>query len=165
MAIVTVLILVVLDLFSKTMADRYLADGLIVEIIPGFFNFEWDFNTGAAWNLLAEYSWGTTVLAVVSLAISAVVLYYLQRCRGFKSKLVLILIATGGIGNLVDRVRLGRVTDFLSFTFGSYRFPTFNLADSFVTVGVILAIIFLIIDRDFSYELAGRCPPGKGDNA
>lgn len=164
MAVGTVLILVALDMFSKSMADRYLVDGLIVEIIPGFFNLQWDSNTGAAWNLLAEHSWGTAALAVVSLAVSVVVLYYLQRCRGFKAKLVLVLIAAGGIGNLVDRVRLGRVTDFLSFIFGSYRFPTFNLADSFVTVGVILAIIFLLIDRDFSFELAGCCPPGKGDN-
>lgn len=161
MATVTVLILLALDMFSKTMAERYLADG-IIQIIPGFFNLELAYNSGAAWNLLAEYSWGTTLLAIVSLAISAVVLYYLQLCRGFKSKLVLVLIAAGGIGNLIDRVRLGRVTDFLSLIFGSYRFPVFNLADMFVTVGVILGIIFLLSDREFSYELAGRCPTEKG---
>ena len=68
MAVGTVLILVALDLFSKTMADRYLVDGLIVEIIPGFFNLQWDSNTGAAWNLLAEHNWGTAALAVISLA-------------------------------------------------------------------------------------------------
>lgn len=64
-------------------------------------------------------------------------------------RLVLSLIISGSIGNLIDRLRVGAVADFLSFTFGDYVFPTFNVADSLITVGTVLLIIFAIFDRKF----------------
>ena len=140
MAVVTILILVVLDQYSKALAEYYLAEGA-VKIIPGFFELELTWNSGAAWNFLAAKSWGIVLLSISSLLVSAVVLFYLCRAHGLKAKIVLVLIAAGGIGNLIDRIRFGRVTDFYHLPL-AHKFPVFNLADTFVTIGVILAIIF-----------------------
>ncbi|MDI9461383.1 MAG: signal peptidase II [Saccharofermentanales bacterium] len=162
MAVVTILILVVLDQYSKSLAEYYLAGGTI-RIIPGFFELELTWNSGAAWNFLAAKSWGITLLSISSLIVSIVVLFYLGRAQGFKAKMILVLIAAGGIGNLIDRIRFGRVTDFLSFNFGSYKFPVFNLADAFVTIGVILAILFLLLDHSFMEQITGNIAPEIGD--
>ncbi|MGI6089971.1 MAG: signal peptidase II [Saccharofermentanales bacterium] len=162
MAVVTILILVVLDQYSKALAEYYLAEGA-VKIIPGFFELELTWNSGAAWNFLAAKSWGIVLLSISSLLVSAVVLFYLGKAHGLKAQIVLVLIAAGGIGNLIDRIRFGRVTDFLSFIFGSYKFPVFNLADTFVTIGVILAIIFLLLDHSFIEQITGNITSEIGD--
>ena len=152
MAVVTILILVVLDQYSKSLAEYYLA-GWTIRIIPGFFELELTWNSGAAWNFLAAKSWGITLLSISSLIVSIVVLFYLGGAQGFKAKMILVLIAAGGIGNLIDRIRFGRVTDFLSF----------NLADAFVTIGVILAILFLLLDHSFMEQITGNIAPEIGD--
>lgn len=162
MAVVAVLALIVIDQLSKAMAERYLLDR-IIRIIPDFFHFELSKNPGAAWSFLADQEWGIIVLSLASILVSSVVLYYLGICEGYKARIVLVLIAAGGIGNLIDRIRLGKVTDFISFIFGPYRFPIFNLADAYVTCGVILAFLFLLIDKNFLTDLAGKIPHIDGD--
>jgi len=111
------------------------------EVIPGFFSIVYNTNSGAAWGMFA----GQRVLLAL-LAIGAVAAILLLR-RNIelhrKSMQVVFGLMLGGIvGNLADRVLFGSVTDFLDFTFGHYRWPTFNIADSAMVVAVSIYIVY-----------------------
>ncbi|BHH82985.1 signal peptidase II [Desulforhopalus sp. 52FAK] len=114
------------------------------EIIPGLFNLVYVVNTGAAFSILADVDspWRHYFfLAVGSIAI--VGLTFLYRKLQLENKYYFIpigLIVGGAIGNLIDRVRLGSVVDFLDFYVGSYHWPAFNVADSAICVGAVLFI-------------------------
>lgn len=106
-----------------------------IEVIPGFFNLVHVGNTGAAWSLLAGRSAWLAGLALVTLA----AIYLWRRQLGLKERpgqLCFGLLCGGIAGNLIDRVWHGHVIDFLDFHFGSYIYPTFNIADSGIVVGV-----------------------------
>jgi len=106
-----------------------------IEIIPGFFNLVHVGNTGAAWSLFAGKS---TILAVLALSTLAAIFLW-RRSLGLRLLPVQIsfgLLCGGIIGNLVDRLVYGHVIDFLDLHFGSYIYPTFNVADSGICVGV-----------------------------
>jgi len=111
-----------------------------IEIIPGFFNLVHVGNTGAAWSLFAGSSAILAVLAAATLVAIFVFRRHLalahtgvQTCFG--------LLCGGILGNLVDRILHGHVVDFLDFHFGSYIYPTFNIADAGIVVGVLLYMI------------------------
>lgn len=138
-------LLVFFDQISKHLIKTYCTEDIIV--IENFFSLISRFNTGAAWSFLAGKSWAQPffiVLTFISLII--ILLFYLYaNKKGYKLvKIALILVSAGAIGNLIDRLRMGGVVDFLSFKFGNYYFPTFNLADSFITIGIILVVIHLL---------------------
>ncbi len=108
-----------------------------IEVIPGFFNLVHVGNRGAAWSLFTGYSGFLAVLAVVTLAAIAWFRHHLA-LREPRVQLSFGLLCGGIVGNLIDRVAYGHVVDFLDFHFGSYIYPTFNLADSGIVCGVIL---------------------------
>ena len=108
-----------------------------IEIISGFFNLVHVGNTGAAWSLFTGKSTTLAVLALTTLA----AIFIWRRSLGLRLKPVQIsfgLLCGGIVGNLLDRLVYGHVIDFLDFHFGSYIFPTFNVADSGICVGVVL---------------------------
>ena len=121
-------------------------------VIPGFFNLTYLTNNGAAFSILAgqpalwrqAFFIGAALVALVLLVIA-------RRSYGRQStwyNLALALIAGGAIGNLIDRVRLGHVIDFLDFYLGSSHWPAFNIADSAITVGVLLFVFKnLLLER------------------
>lgn len=117
------------------------------EVIPGFFNLVYVQNTGAAFSMLADVDspWrhyfflGIGTIALVGLTIAH---FKLRKDHRLYS-VALALIAGGAAGNLVDRVRLGAVVDFLDFYVGRYHWPAFNVADSAICLG---AALFLIIN-------------------
>ena len=114
-----------------------------VEIVPGFFNLVHVGNTGAAWSLLSGRSTLLAVLALVTLA----AIFLCRRHLALELRPVQIcfgLLCGGIAGNLVDRVAYGHVVDFLDFHFGSYIYPTFNVADSGIVCGVALYILFTL---------------------
>lgn len=141
--------LIVLDQWTKGLAERLIGAGGSVTVIPGFFELHCSYNKGAAWSIFADKAWGLTFLTILSSVVLLALLWYLSKIENQKARIVLILLAAGSAGNLIDRLRIGAVADFLSFTFGSFVFPTFNLADSMVTVGAGLLIIFAFIDHNF----------------
>ena len=108
-----------------------------LSVIPGFFSIRFARNTGAAFSLFAGFP---GVLAAVGVAILAGLLFYLCN-RGAAApvpeRIGLSLLIGGAVGNLVDRFRLGYVVDYLDVFVGNYHWPTFNLADSAVTLGVV----------------------------
>ena len=112
-----------------------------IEIVPGFFNLVHVGNTGAAWSLLSGRSTLLAVLALITLG----AIFFCRRHLALEQRPVQICfgLLCGGIGgNLLDRVIYGHVVDFLDFHFGSYIYPTFNVADSGIVCGVALYILF-----------------------
>lgn len=111
-----------------------------IEIVPGFFNLVHVGNTGAAWSVLSGRSTLLALLALVALA----AIFLFRRHLGLERRVVQIvfgLLCGGILGNFVDRIAYGHVVDFLDFHFGSYIYPTFNVADSGIVCGVALYVI------------------------
>lgn len=129
-----------LDQLSKWLVVRSIRPEETRMVISGCFSLvNWP-NTGAAWGVFKDYNLLLTVVSVL-----AVLGLYLFR-RTFQlhrlsSRIALGLIAGGIIGNLIDRVRVHHVIDFLSFYVGPYHWPAFNVADSAICIGVGLYII------------------------
>lgn len=132
-----------LDQLVKSWVRREIdLDDLPVEVIPGFFHLVHYTNTGMAGGLLREYPKILTGLGLAAL-VAIPVLFWLE-CRRDPRLAVTVwglgLILGGALGNVIDRLRIGHVTDFLLFSIGSYQWPAFNLADSGITVGTVLVL-------------------------
>jgi signal peptidase II len=148
--------LVLLDQMLKHLVVISLTGNEARPVIDQFFYIVNRRNTGAAWSFLADRTWGITVLSVLSAVASVVLLYLLFWLRPSRYKLPLVLMTAGAIGNLIDRVKNGAVVDYLDFHFGSYIFPTFNLADMCLVTGTILLAILLLTDPNPSGLLQGH---------
>jgi signal peptidase II len=139
-----------LDQLTKILVMLKLPLGSQAPLIPGFLNLVHVRNKGAAFGMLsgwaAEYTWlffvGTTGLALGVLG------YLLWRLPDdhWPAALGYSLILTGALGNLIDRVRLGEVVDFIDVYWGRYHWPAFNVADSLVCVGA--AVLVWVIIRE-----------------
>lgn len=113
--------------------------------INSFINLTHQQNSGAAFSFLADQSgWQRWFFVVLASAVSVAIVVWMWRIRKM-GPLVLIaglaLILGGAVGNLIDRAVLGYVTDFIQVWFGNWAFPSFNVADSAITVGAALLII------------------------
>ncbi len=113
--------------------------------INSFLNVTHQQNSGAAFSFLAnESGWQRWFFVVLATAVSLIIIGWLWKIRQ-DGPLVLVaglsLVLGGAIGNLIDRAMLGYVTDFIQVWFGSWAFPSFNVADSAITVGAVLLII------------------------
>lgn len=136
---VIVVLGVILDQLTKAWAREALAAGSIT-FIPGILDFKLVMNTGAAFSIGEGSTWIFIILAIGIVAACEV---WVAREQTMPTSLVAALasVASGGVGNLIDRVFAGEVTDFFATTFMS--FPVFNVADIFVTCGVFFALILL----------------------
>lgn len=145
-------LLILIDQLTKlwVLASPVLMNGGRITIIDGFFHIIYTLNRGAALSFLADRSWGIYVLTAISflVGITVAVLLWRQRSGMKLFAMTLSLILAGTVGNLIDRVRLGGVVDFLDFQFGSWHFPTFNVADSCLTIGAFLLIILFMTHGD-----------------
>lgn len=112
-------------------------------IIPNFFSFTWVNNTGGAFGIFDSVRLGTAALALASLLAAGAIILYSLRMRRLPPLLGVALgLALGGaVGNLIDRVRLHYVVDFLDFHVGVHQWPVFNIADSAICIGVALLAI------------------------
>lgn len=117
--------------------------------INSFINITHQRNTGAAFSFLADASgWQRWFFIGLGTLVSAYIAVWLWRIRGTGQTVLsagLALVLGGAIGNVIDRIRLGNVVDFIQVYIGSWPFPSFNVADSAITVGA----VFLIIDALF----------------
>jgi signal peptidase II len=153
------LLCVPLDQLTKAWISRALAYGDEVPVIDGFFHITHVRNPGAAFSLMASSPEPVRLfffVGVTLVAIALLVSFYRKLAPGDRfSALSLGLILGGAVGNLIDRLRLGEVVDFLHFRlWGGYSWPDFNLADSFIVVGVILLVIELLAAEGESREEA-----------
>lgn len=133
----------IVDLLTKYVIQNHIALQN-VEIIKGIFSLTYAENTGMAWSLLSGKQ---AFLSVVSAIAIGVMIYYVVAKNVDKfTKIALALMIGGAAGNLFDRLFLGYVRDFLDFIIFGYDFPIFNVADSALTIGVILLIIASFIE-------------------
>ncbi|MGH7407101.1 MAG: signal peptidase II, partial [Candidatus Methylomirabilales bacterium] len=125
---------VILDQATKLLVQRAFRLGESLPVLPGFFNLTYVLNPGAAFGLLAGAAAafrGPFFIAVSVLAIAVICYYHARYARGRPLPSVgLSLILGGAVGNLIDRLRVGMVIDFLDFYVGAYHWPAFNVADS-----------------------------------
>jgi signal peptidase II len=110
--------------------------------VTSFFSFVLAWNTGVSFSLFNSYGdLGTFILCGVAIVISLFFLGWLWRAQNYWLGCALGLIIGGAMGNLVDRMRFGAVVDFLHFYYQTYAWPAFNLADTFITIGVMLIFV------------------------
>jgi signal peptidase II len=136
------LLVVVLDQLTKYWASTSFTYGE-ARAVTGFFNLVLTYNKGAAFSFLAGAAgWQRGFFIAIALAAVVVISVLLVRHAGEKLFcLALALILGGAIGNVVDRMVLGHVVDFLDFHFAGWHWPAFNLADSAITVGAVLLVV------------------------
>jgi signal peptidase II len=141
LGIVTAVILI-LDQASKWYVDARFALYESVPVIRGWFHLTYIRNKGAAFGIFADSAVRVPFFITVSLVALLVILWYLRRLRAEQTLAAfsLSLIFAGALGNLIDRVRLGEVIDFLDVFWRHYHWPAFNVADSAICVGVALLI-------------------------
>lgn len=139
------------DQLTKYLIEATLRLGEVRPVIPGFMNLTLVLNPGAAFGLLAEMgaSFRGAFFITVSVGAIAFILGYRWRCpqMGRLPALGLSLILGGAIGNLVDRLRIGLVIDFLDFYYRAYHWPAFNVADSAISIGVGLMLLEILVER------------------
>ncbi|HRI04784.1 MAG TPA: signal peptidase II [Pyrinomonadaceae bacterium] len=132
------------DQTSKAWATRTLRTGGDKTVIDGLLNFAYAQNTGVAFSMLDEHGdagrWGLSAIAFVA---AALVLFFFWRTPRSDDRILgaLALLLAGIVGNVTDRMRLGFVVDFIDVQFGSWHYPTFNVADAAICVGAVLLLI------------------------
>jgi signal peptidase II len=140
-------IVVLIDQVSKWLASSQIPPHHILSVIPGFFNIVLVKNRGMAFGLLnqahSELS-SLFLLAAMIAAIGAILFFFWIKKDQLWLTIGLSLILGGAVGNLIDRIQLGYVIDFLDFFVSGYHWPAFNMADSAVTVGT-LWLLFNVI--------------------
>ena len=167
--------LVLLDLGSKWLVQSFATPFSPIQVIPNFFYITLSYNTGVAFGLGAGTSWGRVLNILISLFMSIAIFLYLWRKypdMTLIAKITGILLFSGAVGNLIDRAfywenttGFDGVIDFLQFYLGGgpdkdpsgiNPFATFNFADSYLTVGIVLLLIILVVDL-----IKGEAKKGK----
>lgn len=136
----------IIDIITKNLIKSKLMLYDAVPVIDGFFNIVYVLNPGAAFSFLHDMNESYRRLFFITVTIIAifVVLYIFAREKSKINTAGFALILSGAIGNLIDRIIIGKVVDFLDFYYKTYHFPAFNVADSCITVGVALIIIDML---------------------
>ncbi|RTZ60799.1 MAG: signal peptidase II [Gammaproteobacteria bacterium] len=136
-------LVVLLDQFSKVVAERALDDGSVVDLLP-VLDLRLAYNTGAAFSLFENAGgWQQILFSAIGIVVSGFIVWYLRRLKRSQWLLALgmALILGGAMGNLYDRLTMGKVVDFIHVFWQNHHFPIFNLADSAITAGAALLII------------------------
>lgn len=142
LGLLTLGVVVALDQVSKWYILKVvMAPPRILPITP-FFNLVLTWNTGVSFSLFNSYGiTGTYILIGLTIAISLYFLWWLFRAESLLLGFGLGGILGGAFGNLIDRLQFGAVVDFLHFYYGSFSWPAFNIADTFITIGVGFIVI------------------------
>ena len=136
------LLVIVLDQLTKYMASTLLVYYKPLAVIP-MFNLTLMHNTGAAFSFLDDADgWQRWFFTIIALAVSVFLVLWLKRLTVQErlQAIALSLILGGAIGNVIDRIWLGYVIDFLDVYYGQWHFPAFNIADSAISIGAVLII-------------------------
>ena len=131
------------DQLTKLVAEARLPFHQPVNVIP-YFDWYLTYNTGAAFSFLADAGgWQRWFFAITSIVISAIILVWLRKLeRDDKlTAIALCLILGGAIGNLIDRIYLGYVIDYIQVWLGTYPWPAFNIADAAISIGAAILIL------------------------
>lgn len=161
------LAVLVLDQWSKWGVEHHLSHFASVSVIPGCLNLIYVRNTGVAFGLFAARGdlAATVFLSVLGLVALTVVGLYFRRTPAENHLLLvaLSLILGGAVGNLVDRLASGGVTDFIDFYIGNWHWHTFNLADSAITIGIALMVLEMLLPLQRRRAPKPPTAPAAGD--
>ena len=136
------IIFFILDFISKVIVNNFVSLTESITVINNFFYLTNVHNLGAAWSL---FSGQRILLIVVGIAALFFIFRWINDFKNNNKNIwAFSLLISGLLGNLFDRIIYGYVRDFLDFRFGSYNYPVFNLADTFIFCGVILLILAII---------------------
>jgi signal peptidase II len=145
------ILVVVLDQISKAMVLRWMPLFDSIVVIPGFFNLTHVHNPGGAFGFLAQNgaAWRHWLFLGAAFFALGILLYFYHRTPKSLPWLSfsLTLIFGGAIGNLIDRIRFGEVVDFLDVYISHHHWPTFNVADSAVSVGIVIFIFHIVLKK------------------
>lgn len=142
---------IVLDQLSKFYIQKTMKLHQTIKVIDGLFDITYVLNKGAAFSFLADKPAAFTapffiIISVIAIGIIGF-LFYQTKKNDYVSLIAFGLLLGGSIGNLIDRIRYGAVTDFLDFYIQQYHWPAFNVADSAITTGISLFLFSLIFAR------------------
>lgn len=132
---------VALDMWSKKYMSTWLQWGQSKSVIPGFFQFTLGHNRGAAFGIGSNWSVPFFLFFSVIALVVVVVLFYQLKPHEKLSAIGLSMILGGAVGNILNRIQLGYVVDFLDVYVKNHHWPTFNLADTAITIGAVLLLI------------------------
>ena len=140
---VLIVVILVLDLVTKYVIDGMYEEGTGVSAIPGLFNIISVHNYGAAWGI---FEGSQVMLIIMSLIFLGIFIWYfiVEKKKSWLLIVTFAFLFAGCLGNLYDRIVFGYVRDFIQFAFWQ-SFPIFNFADTFLTIGIIMFIIYLLI--------------------
>jgi signal peptidase II len=148
------------DQATKLFIDRSMQLFDSIPVVANFFNITYVRNRGAAFSFLSEASWRLPFFIGITLvaAIAILVAFHKLRADQKLAQISLAMIFSGAVGNLIDRVRLGEVVDFLDVHWYRHHWPAFNVADSLICVGVFLLALDMLLEEKRS---KGCCPVDK----
>jgi signal peptidase II len=132
--------LIALDLISKFYFDDVLKTGSIT-VINGYFNFALAYNTGVSFSMFNDVANGQYLLAGTAIIVGLFIYCLVFTTVNKLESTCYALIAAGAFGNGVDRIINGHVIDFLDFYYKQWHYPTFNLADCFIFIGVAILLL------------------------
>ncbi len=140
--------LVVLDQLTKFAIAGWVPVNTGFTVISGFFDVVYVRNSGGAFSLFAGsgHHWAVYALSAISIAVVAAIAYAFAKTakKDNWTRIAYICVAGGAVGNLIDRIRFGEVTDFLAFHAGNLRWPAFNVADTAISIGAVMLLVSLI---------------------
>ena len=146
---VVTLAVIAVDQWIKGLILRRFAEYETVTVLP-FLQITRAHNEGAAWSFLAQAGgWQRWMFTALALVVSAVILIWLRRIDGSRQRLLplgLTLIMGGALGNVIDRLQLGYVVDFIAVHWQQHYFPAFNVADACISIGAGLLILDALLD-------------------
>ena len=149
---------IIIDQITKIAVDRSMQLFDSIPIIESFFHLTYVRNKGAAFSFLSKASWRLPFFITVSIVAALVILIAFRKLRDDQklAHSALALIFSGAVGNLIDRIRLGEVIDFLDAHWYRHHWPAFNVADSLICVGVFLLAVDMIREEKRLKTEAGR---------
>ncbi len=140
---------IIIDQLTKIYIDRSMQLFDSIPVMENFFHITYVRNRGAAFSFLSNASWRLPFFITVSIIAALVILIAFRKLRDDQKlgQISLAMIFSGAVGNLIDRVRLGEVIDFLDVHWYRHHWPAFNVADSLICVGVFLLAIDMILEE------------------
>lgn len=136
-------VVLILDQCTKLLADTLITAHQSVELLP-FLSLRMAYNYGAAFSFLGDASgWQRWFFIILALVVMGILVAWLRRlpATDTSARLALVLILGGAAGNVIDRLVYGYVIDFIDVFYGSWHWPTFNIADSAISVGAFLLLL------------------------
>ncbi len=151
--IIWLVLLIAADQFTKYLAVIFLKDKPAVSIISGVLELNYLENRGAAFGMMQDQKWFFVFIAAIIIGVIIYVLYKAPNNKKYNVlHIQLVFIAAGAVGNMIDRIRLDYVVDFIYFSI--INFPIFNFADMCVTIGtavLVILILFVYKENDLSF--------------